>query len=463
MRSNTRGIALITGLIIMVVVLAFGVGSIHLSQSSLGLAGSQRAHLVAKNNAEVGMDAAFVALRAAYVAGALPAPGTFTVLPTVFGQSSITYQLLEYTPLPIAGPYDRARVRVRGTAGPTARFETEAIISIVPGELPEFRVGYVSENVVQANGNINAFTNADVHGNLGFSLDGNGTFKKCEETSPTACDTLSGTAIPVTASEGAIECKASKPEYAGFCLNSTTVNPDKLTDPVVVGTPPYEQLREMHFGTPGTTAAIPPCTLTTESLATSYTAGTVVCVTGTSELKISSDRTYSDITIVVYGNRNTLVEGNLTLTRSGILTLGTLHNKGNLRLNDSQFFSDKDMTIEGNLRSSGSSTVASGNDILVKGNIEHFNAGNEVGLLLASKRNFRVEGNLEKNGIGGAILNAAVWAGGTATVTGNVSLLGGISSVGRLYVAGNSNVDGRAVFDLDLAPQNASVHYASRR
>jgi hypothetical protein len=455
---HRSGIALVAALITLAMVLALGTGAIFLAQSSLGLASNQRAHLMAKSAAEIGMESALVSLRTTYAtANAIPATLTLPASPA----AGLAFQLVEYTPLPASPPYTRARVIVMGTSGGTARYQTEAVFSAEPSTRRTFPVGLVSENVVQVNGNMNTIVNAAVHGNRGYSLDGNGVYEACDEGTG-RCSALAPADFPVTAAVGmsSYECKASKPEYGGFCTSSTSPALGRRVAPVVVGTPAYETLRDELFGTPGTRARTPPCTVTTTSLGSSYTAGSVVCVTA-STVTVSSSRSYSGVTIIVYGNL--AVNNDLTLTSSKLLATGTVLNKSNLRLNSSDFFSNGAMTLEGNIFASGPTTIASGSSITIKGNIEHTYAGNSVGLLVMSKGDFRLEGNMEKNGVAGALVHAAVWAGGTAHVTGNLALRGGIASVGRLTGEGNAKVDGRATFDNANLPADRELRTATRR
>jgi hypothetical protein len=113
--------------------------------------------------------------------------------------------------------------------------------------------------------------------------------------------------------------------------------------------------------------------------------------------------------------------------------------------------------------SSGSSTLASGDTLTVKGNVEHTNPGSDVGLLMMSVGAFSVPGNMEKGGGGGQLLHGLVWSGGTADVSGNVALRGGIASVGKLTVTGNATVDGRASLINSDLPSDSQLAVQSRR
>ena len=460
--NRTQGIALITSIIILALVAAAGLGAVFLGVASLRLAESQRTHMIAKSNAEVAMEIAYIQLNQAYQAtGSFPADDTTFTLATS-PSAAITYQAnaVQYQ---VLGAGDEARIVLLGTGPRDARYQTEAVFALESASTPDFPVGFVSESVVTIDGNVGYddidLTNAQIHGNLGFSLDGDGAYQSCSGSgADEVCVTLSGDDIPVTAAtgQGSYTCYSSdNPE---FC-NSGTPTDAHLTDPVIIGTPPYEAIRDAALGAdPGTVYTSPPCDVSATSLASTYAAGTTVCLTN--NYTLSSSRTYTDVNIIVYGNLT--IDNDLTLNGANVLATGNFINYANIDLNTSRIFSNTYLHNYGNIFSTGSSTIASGGDIVVEGNIEHNDPGEDVGLLIASVGDFYAPGNMEK-GSDGTMLHGYVWSGGTATVNGNVKLRGGIGAVGDLTISGNATADGRAVaINIDL-PNDATVAYVSRR
>ncbi len=242
---------------------------------------------------------------------------------------------------------------------------------------------------------------------------------------------------------------------------------------MTIGAPPYDEVRTAAFGDPGVSAFNPPCTIIDGTLRapSNYPAGSYVCVTG--DVNNSDNWSYSDLTIVVYGN--VLFEGNITLNDTDLLVMDDFWLKGNLDLNDSRLFADGNSSNggdyssidgilnEGNIFSGGSSTLASGIDFDVTGNIEHTNPAGDIGLLMMSVGDFHVFGNLEK-GNTGELLQAVVWAGGSATIEGNLGIQGGISAVGDLTIDGNVLVDGRGDFvNADSGTEGEGFGIISRR
>jgi hypothetical protein len=456
MTNSSRGIALISALVMMGVVLAFGVGAIFLAQSSLGLAGSQRAHLIAKNNANVGMEVAYAALKVAHGGGTtLPATLAMPTSPN----AAITYQLVSYTPLQANAPRTQARIVVLGTAPNGARFQTESMFEIAAGSSSSFAVGLVSENVVRVNGNIETLVNAQIHGNGGFHLgDTRANYQECDDSG--TCLTLSRGDWPVTASPGATTCIVTS-AYSGFCSNGVPV-PERMAPPVTVGPPPYDAVRS--------SVATRTCTHTvgsSGSLATSYPNGSVVCVSGGRTL---DSQTYTGVTFIFTGA--VTVKGTTRLTDSNILTTGSLLLEGDVYLTRSRLLADGYVWVKGNVYASGSSTIASGstlnstttwdgNAIRIEGNIMQSDTGTNVGLLMMAKGGIYKKGNLE--GGNASLLHAMVWAGNSATIEGNVNLRGGINSVGQLYATGSVRLDGRADLTNADLPTDSRVQTASRR
>ncbi len=461
------GIALIATLLIMVAIMALGVGTMFLSTMNLKIAENSRTQAVAHYNAEAGMEAAIVRLKKDYEAATpkqFPAAGAF-VLPTSPDASTVTYQSVSYTPYTTAGSRTQARVVIVGTGPNNARYQTEALfastsnVNTDPNTPPDpnsFPRGLVSEGRVTAKGD-HELINARIHGNRGFDLNGNGKgYTQCTGANLDVCTELSGTSIPISAGRKEIGdtynyyCDAK----GDLCDSETRVKSAYLKDKVNIGAPPYVARRNLIFKTtsllPATESSPQSCTRTVTALPTTYTAGETICVSG--NVNITNDRIYSNVNIIIKGTLT--IAANVNLYNTNILSTGAMMIEGNATMNTSRLFSDTDVVVNGNVPYTGSSTIAAGRDMTLKGNIEHTDTSStDIGMGLMSGRNFRAEGNMKGAGSKSQrLVNVAVWAGGTADVSGASAIRGGISSVGNLSVNGASDIDGRGNFtNTDLA------------
>ena len=66
MKRPQQGIAIVSVLLVMAALVAFGLGTLFLTQMNLGIAGNARSATRADNNAAAGLNAAFVALQRAF-------------------------------------------------------------------------------------------------------------------------------------------------------------------------------------------------------------------------------------------------------------------------------------------------------------------------------------------------------------------------------------------------------------
>lgn len=143
MKRNS-GIALITSLVILVIVAALGLGSMFLTQANLRVSENVRAAALAKQNADTGLNAAFISLwrYAEDNNQRLPEQGSFSL------PSTREYELVGYT------PYDdqRAMVAIRGLTPSGGRYLTEALVE-TSGQDDVFFFGYVAGGSIDIPGN----------------------------------------------------------------------------------------------------------------------------------------------------------------------------------------------------------------------------------------------------------------------------------------------------------------------
>src|SRR5690606_3354992 len=118
MRSR-RGIALVASLAVLAVVAMVGVGSYFLANVNLRIASNTRSHVIARYNAESGLDHALIIAAREFrnSNGVLPAEDQFTTffsgVPQVLGAQVVGYERYSDT---------EATVQVRGFAPNGARY-----------------------------------------------------------------------------------------------------------------------------------------------------------------------------------------------------------------------------------------------------------------------------------------------------------------------------------------------------
>jgi len=486
--KKQNGVALIATLLIMAAIMALGVGTLFLSNMNLRIAENSYTHAIARYNAEAGLEVAVAKLKQDYQAATpnqLPASLT---LPSSPDSSTVTYEQVSYTPYTTGGLRTQARVVIVGTGPNNARYQTEALVGAVASALdtPPFLGGLVSEDVVDANGGP-TLKNAQLHGNGGYELSGTTTLEKCDEVNVN-CVELGVSEMPVTAApdEDGYTCKATG-KTSSLCTSGEPSNYSAA--PVSLGDVKrqYEELRNgtqmspSKFGVKSTdtltsTAPITGCThvatstTTTEGnkttaepakLLTGYPANSTVCVTGDAEIPDGAN--YSNIRVIVKGNAT--VAGEAAFDTVNLLSMNTLDLGGEVTMKDTRLFADEKVDLNGSVQYSGFATIASGGDINWTSKAEgiYNTASNEVGLALIAVKNFDASGNL-KGKENSDWVNAAVMAGGRASINGGARVRGGIGSKGKLEIKGSSEIYGDATFtNTDLVQQTMQVAPLSRR
>ena len=479
------GIALIATLLIMAAIMALGVGTLFLANMNLRIAENSRTHAVARYNAEAGLEAALVKLKKDYEASTPKQFPTTLTMPSS-PDSAVTYQNAGYTPYTTAGLRTQARVIIVGTGPNSARYQTEALLGAAAptSSTPPSWTGLVSENVVDANGGP-TLTDAQLHGNGGYTIAGNTTFQTCKGAK---CEEFKVSDSPVTAAPGmsSYECKSNGGK-SELCFGG---KPAKYSDkPVSIGdiNQKYLDLRNgteaspSKFGVRSTdtltsSAALTGCTYnlsattttkgkktetTPAQLATNYPSGSTVCVNG--DANVPSGATYSDVKIIVKGSA--AINGAATFNNANLLSMNVLDLGGDITMaNGSRLFGDSEVNFSGSIAYSGTATIASGGKTKFDSKEGIYNTqSNEVGLAMISVGDFEGKSGL-KNKSNDGFLNAAIQVGGTADINGGAKVRGGISSKGRLTIKGHSEIYGDAVLtNTDLSSADLTVAALSRR
>jgi hypothetical protein len=427
-QHGRQGIALIASLFILVAVFVFGVGSIFLARSNLGLATSQQAHAIAKSAAEAGMDAVLIGLNAA---GAIPTSQAQLTVPTlsVVDGPAVTYQVVSYVPSTAS-----VRVSVLGTAPRGGRYQTDAVLVpvVIGGSAPgvPFPIGLVSEQGVDVK-KVMQMTNSTMHANTALrttdSLDN--IYRSCNDVGQ--CTTLTGTNRPVSASPGAT-CSLDSKSHSGIC-SSGTVGSTYVKPPVTVGAPPIDTVIAEAFNRPLPTSA-------TDPLCGQVVNGrTLQCLSGGTGTTYTSIAGQSNADIVVFGNAR--IKG--SYTGVNLLTIGGhLDLDGPVTVRSSTLVSGMNITQRNELNAGLKTTIAARGTIDLTGNIFSITTGTSDpnGVLFMSGGSFRSGNAIEKTVISGSSTERAavfIWSGGAVTLDNKADLLGGIAAVGNINATSN--------------------------
>lgn len=452
--DRQAGIALVTSLFILVAVMLVGLGSIFLTQTNLRVAENIRSNALARNNANTGLEAAYLLLEDYHQNnGSFPTSSTGFSLPSGGGFVLSAYRY--------DNP-DQVMVRVRGSTSRGAEHEVEGLFSLyqAPPEIPEaYTIGLVSEGEVRVNSNASIYVDSGVHGNSGFDLDGD--FYEC--TARDATGTCTATTLVIT------DPPVTMASLTGTCkIGSTTCNPiDYLTDPVSIA-PDYATRRNNALDLDGDgDFDVDDCSGAL-SVPTSAMSSLVVCASGDITL---NNAILTDVVIIT--------DGNITLTGNATLTNTTLiSTAGEVAIDAGTFqgariFSQDSLTFDG---AAGNYTWNDGNTVATAGNIT-FNGSNQnsntvnptinpdgtktIGMTLIA------DGDITQNGSNST--NADYYAlfvsGGNFTQNGRSTLYGAVSAVGDLRFNGRFTIDSGYAFDnpdLEEVP-DPEVEVLSRR
>jgi hypothetical protein len=491
------GVALIATLLIMAAITALGVGSLFLSNMNLRIAENSRTQAAARYNAEAGIEAALIRLERE-VETNKKFPDTL-VLPSS-PDTSITYQLM--TPASdgykVNASKTAAEVRIVGTGPNGARYQTEAYLSStsVAGGLSAERYGrgLVSEGVLNINGKA-TYTDALLHGNKGFTVNGQGTFQTCLERNAfgecVRFQAIPDPDLPITAAQGEnatcnfyasnpAVCSGGRPQklieketinvnyldrrsdVIGKALNlerfrdanmqnvrdetqTYTYTTPSLLDPGQTKPSTGSQIKvsgsltsaPYSTGCTKTISSNVSYNKTSEVTAAGFTSGSVVCVAGGVTFPDGTNLTgvtiIADGTVQFNGNADVTLDKTTIVSRSGAVNI----NSNGLTLKSATIFSNGDLNLNGQKTEyEGDTTLASNGSINVNGSskVTRDAQGNvSIGLALIAQRDININGSSD--------WYATSVAGGNVNYNGSATLYGGVSAKGNITINGSFDVD----------------------
>jgi hypothetical protein len=455
MRKN-QGVAIVASIIIMVVILALGAGSIFLTQNNLKTAENVRSNAVARSNAESGLDAGYILLKTYY--------DTNRILPTqAFSFNNDTYTV-SYN--------GSGGMTATGKSSSGAEYKSEAVFTVkagTPSIPPELIKGLTSEGLVRVNGGASLYVDAGVHGNTGFRLGGD--FRVCDERdSIGTCTsfeeaTLADADLPVSLSNASGQCR----------VRNNDCNPRNYLKPAITIGVNYlsRRNRAADLNGDGTFNA-------TNYLTSADCAGSLPAPSGnTMTSRVICSNTNVSFSNAILKNVSIITSGNITL--SGVCNLenvtlislnGTV-SMGSCISTKVHIFSQNTMEFSGSNRSplgwtwNGENTIATASNITVNGSNRHDNIISPVfedgqvmiGLAVIA------EGSIIFNGSNtNRDYYAAFVSGGTFTQNGRSKFFGSIASKGTLLFNGNLEIDSGLGHDnRDLLSDSVSSLAASSR
>ncbi len=471
MNRRHEGIAIVSVLLVMVALMAFGLSTMFLTQMNLGIAGNARSATQADNAASAGLNAAFVVLQRAYEeAGEFP-----------YSLSLPSVQGVGFAPTYTLSAYERrsanvAYVAVAGTAPGEAEYVSEALVTMASGStrLPAyFDYGIATEGEFSGNGS-GSYVSAGIHANEGFSLNGSQEFRVCTERNAAGICVrtapVGGDAVPISGSPGA-KCSVN-PSQPAICHDKVPVH---LIDPVEIA-PDFVARRDAalaavsrgphyssYFGIDcdvrytsrpnpvskllSDIAALPPgATVCLEyNQSTSFNGTTTiegVNIVSRDDFTINGGFNASDLTIIVYN-------GKFSTNGKGTMTNVNVYSQKGLTLNGS-----KDAVYD------GTTTFATAGDITINGSYKATPLdGGQVGVGIA----LIAEGDITVNGSSEMFLAAV--AGGKFTQNGSSTIRGRIAAKGDIKFNGSFDIDsGVGIINPEFSgPGDADLALVSRR
>lgn len=179
--NDSKGVALITALIVLVATGALAVGAFFLTGMSLDIARNTRSNIYARANAESSLESAYVVMHAEVSAtGEFPASIVTADVPGATTATSYRpagpHEVLAYEAFADgAGLRSQARIEVRGFGPDAAEHDSEMLLEIraAPGDpSTNYTYGVVTKNIATVENGVTI--NGNLHGDLGYVIEGAG-------------------------------------------------------------------------------------------------------------------------------------------------------------------------------------------------------------------------------------------------------------------------------------------------
>ncbi|MDZ7703903.1 MAG: pilus assembly PilX N-terminal domain-containing protein [Trueperaceae bacterium] len=481
-----QGIAIISALFMMVMVLGIGIGSVFLLQNNLRIAENSRSQTVAFYAAETAIEVARGQLQAHLDAGNTTLPATLTLQPvqsaagvnysfaldgyaTRNGGTEAVLDVLGF------GPNDgeHASVVVLGSA-PAAQDPPD------PRNL--YGAGFISEGVVNLAGNPGGIIDARIHGNAGFSLAGinSGSFFDCLEREPNAqgepgrCISRV-TRAPVNNSSNLVTAATGQSSYACKATGISSVCSGRG-----------------NSKTPAMANRVDPVDIDVDVLGVRNNNSSVYDENGNKDLSVCDNNPVRNTDIssgswsgVTSGLTDSNGDGKVVFCSQQDITLGAndvvedikIYSAGNVTFSGSATIEDAAITADGNL-DLGSANVANSflygntmNDISNSATINDADPDNDdtrIGTTIATPDSITFNGSTTANvaANGDPVVSMAVYSGGEIRFNGSSKTYavffsedkfrfnGSATLYGSVYTKGEIDVNGSGTIDAGVGISN---------
>lgn len=475
---TSGGVALISSLLVMGSVMAFGLGSLFLTQMNLHIGENVRSSTVARYHAQAGLEAALLILEQhALTHGSLPTSDSSVLK----HDASAPYQL-RYA----REGNSAAVVRVTGLSpNGQGKFVSEArVVLNTQGTMtphPSFSRGLIAKGTlsIESWGNHSQLIGAQLHGAQGYRLNNFQVthMMMCHvaDRDPTSGHCNKPQARPENDALAAISGLAGYPQYlcqpftdARLCSGSMPTNLlVAAQDPFATGTP--HEIRVDTLALRNRRINERPCTKTVSGSLTlttlhqvhdaGFRSGAVVCLGG--GVSFPANVELSGVSVIAeqaisFGGRATLRDTTLVSKQGAI----TLHAQANTTLERSFLYALSPLQLNTQVEVSGSSTLVSGSSITFRGKSAALASlsGPLIGLAVIAQQDIILEGSSD--------LYATLHAGRDVTLNGSGTLYGGVVAERNITAHGGLRLDtGLAAANLQLSavPAGLQVSVISRR
>lgn len=441
---DQRGVALLTTLVVMVILLGLGVSSLFLSGMNIQTTENTRSQAIARNAAETGLDVARLALQDAYRQPPHVFPSTFSV-PMLAG--------LQYDIVP--GSYavngDHVEVAIIGHGPNGAQFTMVAeLIAQLPdgtggsGTPGDGFPGLLSESSIELSGAASdsiQFRDVQIHGNAGVDVKG-GEFQTCavERDENGDCPgenwiTLSYNGpndedYPISTSDGSNCVTPDTGDGGRECRSggTKTVNPDYDTRLFRAAGSVDEDgdlVSTALFTTGSNYGRVDTLSTECQRLDTFCTSGSVSY--SAESIPEGVTRIIADGDVTITGSNGNLEDVTL------ISTYGTVSFPDRYTITDTRVFSHGSLEFKRHFTAIGTVTLASRGNITFQGQSPLIQ-DNAVTFLVVA------EGDIDVNGGPSGYVSGFFIAGGEISYNGSPggTFEGGFASKGDLHFAGTA-------------------------
>lgn len=447
--KSQRGVALIATLLVMVVIVTLGVGSLSLAMLDSKIAENVRANASAEASAEAGLSAAIIVLGKQYQGSSEKKFPTTLTIPQINGSAAFAARDVVYTPDADRTGYT-LMVKGRTVSGGLHQSEVLVVSTTGLGSTPSTSIGPlgkggVAEGTITINGSNTRYIDAGLHGALGYTLNGydKSQFKKClsRNTTTSVCQSYASLLTPAltaTRDKSGYTCNPSGDSSA--CIANKPAQLVSAPPTIVVD---YDKKRDAAMGSCTNSYSGSPINAAAFVSLAALGQRAVVCVAA--GVNFPGGTNLAGVTVIANGDIN--LNGNnlpivlnktVLISRSGGINI----NSNDLTIQDSQLFSQNSLNFNGSsTKYLGDTTLASKGSINVNGSSsasQTLDGKRTIGLGLIAEGDITLNGN--SDWYASLIAGGNVNYNGSATLYGSVATKRGFTANGGLTLDASSEI-----------------------